>query len=525
MFIGITLASAPIGSFTPPPTVEPSAAEPILVAVIGDSFVQRGMDVTGAPNTVDGGSVDPQLLKWPDVAATTPMGGLQWGFASHLNDASSGKYIVPQTLVRGIGGFNTGQLARNSVDTPTVTPHYLDSLEAEIAAANWTPDVLILQAGTNDGVASFTAAQSYANMVTIAKRFTQQGIPVVVSTVLPRGHQAATGDRLTSDRITWCNDYNALLLANFEADADLGGLAHVVDPRASYYDADPGAAANDVDPALVYDGLHLNWAGSRRLADAYKARLDDLFPGAVSVLPESGGPAFNANPLMAGTGGTVMRYSNAATNPGFDITGTAPDGWTVRPASASETTGITNWNGGSSTGNITGTIVVTSEPAPGGEGNAIAIDVDCSNASLVGGKARNVRALDAFTLATMPSTDALAVGAFFEAVARVDIAPGHHNLIGASVEMRLTEPGGGVRIVRSCGNAPNGTANMQVPGDADLSGMVLRTPPIPRLAGSYGDITLSVLIYVSGNELPGDHAILAQAKVSQAAVRPTTFGG
>ena len=44
---------------------------PYHVAIYGDSFGQRGQDITGAPNVIDAGNVDPQLLKWANCGNNT----------------------------------------------------------------------------------------------------------------------------------------------------------------------------------------------------------------------------------------------------------------------------------------------------------------------------------------------------------------------------------------------------------------------------------------------------------------------
>ena len=54
---------------------------PYHVAIYGDSFGQRGQDITGSPNAIDGGPVDPQLLKWA-TDQTSQVGGVQWGMSA-----------------------------------------------------------------------------------------------------------------------------------------------------------------------------------------------------------------------------------------------------------------------------------------------------------------------------------------------------------------------------------------------------------------------------------------------------------
>ena len=51
------------------------AQAPFHVAIYGDSFGQRGQDITGGPNSVDTGAMDPRLLKWA-TDLTNPVGGV-----------------------------------------------------------------------------------------------------------------------------------------------------------------------------------------------------------------------------------------------------------------------------------------------------------------------------------------------------------------------------------------------------------------------------------------------------------------
>ena len=90
------------------------------------------------------------------------------------------------------------------------------------------PQAVIYQAGTNDDAASFSAVTSYGNIRTTCQKIVEGlGIPVFLSTVLPRGNSANVGSRITAganvarvvelnDRLTG-NGFRTVLLVDFDA--------------------------------------------------------------------------------------------------------------------------------------------------------------------------------------------------------------------------------------------------------------------------------------------------------------------
>jgi len=500
--LGLTLGAARLGRVATAAVNTRSA--PLRVAIYGDSFGQRGQDITGSPNGVDAAAVDPQTGRWPSDL-TNRVGGVQWGFSPWLDALSGGMFTAPYQTNRAIGGFNTGQLSRLSASDPT--PWYLADFRSFLltqAATPLAPDCVILQAGTNDGVTAFSAATTYANILKICQQITGLGLPVFVATILPRGHAGSTAERLASDRITWCNDANALLIAGLAAEPSLAGRVRVIDPRASFRDL--SGQANDILPAMVYDGLHLSVAGCRILARAYLAAMSAYF-GVTMVGHLPTGASYVANGLMSGTGGTVTRSGNAASNAGFTISGTAPTGWTV---TTTLNGGATAWNG-TSPSNITGTVIVARQTAALGE--AIVITADCVASGLTNA---NTRAIEAFCAVTLPSTTELPVGAWFRGLAVVELSA-HKGCRGVSAELRLAEPDGTTRILRSCGPAPNGTANMTLDPAVGFFGadrLILQTPPRIRKAGSYGVIEFAILLYFAGQAAECDGVLT----ISQAGV-------
>ena len=476
---------------------------PLHLAIYGDSFGQRGQDIAGAPNSADAGAVDPQLLKWA-TPATDRVGGVQWGMSAWLDALSGGKFAAPYQINRAIGGFNSGQLSR--FDGVDPTPWYLANFTAFLSGLDGSvlaPDAVIYQAGTNDGVTTFAATASYANILKTCEKITALGRPVFLSTILPRGTAANPGSRLATDRIAVTDALNAMLVANLAAEPSLGGMVRVIDPRAGFRDL--AGQANDISDGLVYDGLHLSAAGCRQLALAYLAELNSYFAATNSDhLPV--GATYIANGLMTGTTGTVTRTGSAATNTGFTMVGTAPDGWTV---TTTVNGGASAWNG-TSPNNITGTVSVANAAADVGQ--AIVITCACNAAGLT---TANTRAIEARCLVTLPATGDLAVGDYFRGIAVVELS-GHAGCRGVSAELRVTEPDLIQRVKRSNAPAPNGTANMTLDAVNYLGAgrFVLQTPPVIRKAGSYGTIEFAVILMVAGQA----SAVNATVRISQAGV-------
>ena len=480
---------------------------PYHVAVYGDSFGQRGQDITGSPNAIDGGPVDPQLLKWA-TDQTSQVGGVQWGMSAWIDVLSAGKFTAPYQINRAIGGFNTGQLAR--FDGADPTPWYLAAFTAFLAAQSGTvlaPDAVIYQAGTNDGVTAFSAASSYANILKACQRITALGIPVFLSTILPRGNGANPGSRLAADRIVVNDALNALLVGSLAAEPSLNGLVRVIDPRPSFRDG--AGQSNDILDSLVYDGLHLSANGCRILAQAYLTALAAYFPASIAGHLATG-PTYIANGLMAGTAGTVTRTGNSTTNTNFTISGTAPDGWTV---TTTLNGGASAWNG-TSPNNITGSVTVGTEAAD--VGTAIVITAACNSAGLT---SANTRAIEAKCTVTLPATTILAVGEYFRGVVVVELS-GHSGCRGVSAELRMTEPDLVLRTRRSNGPAPNGTANMTLDPTSFVGPgrLVLQSPPCLRKIGTYGAIEFAVFVMFAGQVNPAN----AVVKISQAGVTKVT---
>ncbi len=488
------------GGGTPPPQQTP----PRSLALYGDSFAQRSQDVTGSPNSLTTGLVQPVSGRWP-TPETRDVGGVTWGFGSWLS-AITGRYRTPYHLNYGIGGLNTGQLVQDGVSND-----YLGKMAAQLSAdlaGPMAPHGVIFQGGTNDSVATFSTQLSYSNIRTICQRIAAFGIPVFLSTILPRGSALHPAYRLDAAKIDLVNALNDRLLADLAGEPGLEGLVHLIDPRADFRDL--AGEPNDVIDALTYDGLHLSPEGCRRLASAYAVALDAAFPsvttdGVAETHPDPDN--FISNPLMAGSGGTVTVMGNSSTNVGFTTSGTAPDGWTMRTTNY----GMSAWNA-PDPGNVKGSVTVATPPAD--VGNAIEVVV-ASDSS--GTNNPNTRGLEIKTDFTLPDIATLPVGSYFEGVCRVELSA-HLNCRGASLEIRLNEPDGVLRDIRSLRAAPNGLTGVELDPTVDYVGgnaLILRTPPRARKAGDYGTITFAVMLYFAGQQ----SQIEATARVSQAAVR------
>ncbi len=484
----------------------PALNRPLRLAVYGDSFGQRSQDILGSPNSVDSGAVNPVSKKWA-TDLTVRAGGVQWGFGPWLDMLSGGKYLVPYHLNRAIGGLNTGQLSQDGV-----SGDYLGELDVFLAAqlsGPLAPDAVLFQAGTNDAVTTFDALQSYNNIRAICQKIVARGVPVVLSTILPRGTAANPEARIEADRIGVTGDLNNLLISNLMAEPSLAGLATLIDPRASFRDL--AGQTNDILPELVYDGLHLSVTGCRLLGQAYIAGLNTRFTAPITDhLPTA--PTYIANGLMAGTGGTVTRTGNSTTNQDFAMTGTAPTGWTVTTTLNS---GASAWNA-THPNNIKGSVVVSKAAADVGEAVVITIDCDAS-----GNLNSNTRAIEAFCSVALPNTTELPVGAYFRGLTVVELTRRSglpiKGIRGVSAEMRITEPDAIQRVTRSAGPAPNGTANMELADFAHVGAtrIVIQTPPRIRKAGAYGTIEFAVVLLVAG--LAPDIDVVC--KISQAGVK------
>jgi len=509
---------------------------PLRIGIYGDSFAQRCQDITGAP------PMDPQLENWP-TNLTTPVGGVSWGFSPWLEGLSRGKYSMPYQINHGIGGFNTGQFARQA--PPDNSPFYLANFLARFAAipVALRPDAFIFQAGTNDGVTTFSPAASYANVVKICREIILAfNVPIFLSTVLPRGNTANAfnqtnhlavppGPRyaiVPDQRITWVNAFNALLVSSLAAEPSLNGLVRVIDPRAAFYDPTRvigTVSENDILDSLVYDGLHLSAsAGVRLLASFYRTALDLYFPGIVQGLPGTGGPVtFNTNALMTGTGGTLARSGNAVSNGTFTINGQnvntlpniVPDGWTVTTTTSAGAT--SSWSG-IAPATPQGDLTVAKVGA--GDDTAIELRFDCDLSLL---NNANTRGVEAVTPATLPGS--LAVGDYYEGVAVVEVLRRNNlpiaGIRGFSVELRVAEPDLTVRTFRSNRIAPNGTDKLTIE-DIEYAGpnaLVLRTPPVVRKTGAYGLISFAVLIYTASAGLATDVDVVV--RISRAGVIPS----
>jgi hypothetical protein len=461
-------------------------AEPLLIIPYGDSFVQRGMDILGSPNSLDGGNVDPQLLKWP-TGDTSRRGGVQWGFTSVIQDHSAGRYVFDQSLFWGIGGFNTGQLSRVDTTEPYYLTLFLAMLDDAIADGYPVAGVL-LNAGVNDhlptasGGSLWPAQSTYDRLLAICEGVALRDIPIFVNTIPPRGNSASTSARAETPQNVL--DANALLLADLEDEPGVSGLVRVVDIWTPLHDS--GGQSNDVLAAMVYDGLHLSKEGCVEVGMADIAVMDAYFAD-VTVDPYSDTDNYLPNADFAtATGGTRTRNGNDTTNAGYTHAGTVPASWTLTTCGTAHGVGLTNWNG-TDPANVKGHLEVS------GADNAITVNLDCDSS----GTSTNSRAVRISAEVTLPSTDDLPVGAYYEGLVEMSVT-NHAGLRGVSVSIGATEPDATTRWIHSDIVAPNGTANMDIPSTVDLSGLLLRTPPVIRKTGTYGTVLFCVYLYVAG---------------------------
>lgn len=498
-----------------PRTREPLAAlraAPYRVAVYGDSFGQRATDILGSPGSRLSSAVSPVQFNWP-TPDTSAVGSVGWGTASWVTLLSAGRYLAPYQLNRAVGGSVTGQMVADG----GAYNDRLSAMKAVIAEegrAGRAVDAVLVHAGTNDASTTYSASDSYNNLRTICAAFVAMGCAVVLHTVLPKGHAGAPEARTEAGRAAWRDELNARLVATFAAEPAMRGRVAVVDMRAAFADRAAGALPDDIEPRYAYDGLHLSPDGCRLLAGGVIAALNRLLPEPVaSPLPAGAGLDLNAlgpGGLMAGGDGFVSMVGNSTANAGLSLNGRnttgphadplVPAGWTVTKTSG--------WTG------CRGTIAARKGEARVGEALELTISCDASARSDA-----NTLALEASFALALP--DWLLPGERFEAVARAEIlaAAGFR---GVDLELRMAEPDGTVRTLRAHRTPPNGTPRLEwsaasFEGDGAL---VLRTAPRIRKAGTYGPVTLALVLAFAG-QAP---SLSGTFRLSQVALRRVASG-
>lgn len=164
-----------------------------------------------------------------------------------------------------------------------------------------SPDVVTLLAGTNDlsGTAR-TPAQIFADIQTCVNGYIAAGAgAVIVSTVLPRNGSSALTAPREMDRVA----LNALIIGMASNTVKIVNIESTFNP------------STDCD-----DGLHPNWAGARKIGEAFSSALVAISEtnNQSTIYTDAGNICGAA--AMVGTGGTKS---------GTGVTGSVADGWVV----------------------------------------------------------------------------------------------------------------------------------------------------------------------------------------------------
>lgn len=463
--------------------------------------------------------VNPVLFQWPYAdtgtggsITSTGVGGVTWSLANAIQAISNGAYVFPFEINRATGGANSGQWNR-FVDDIDRLKQAVATFQEEIDAGRKI-DGCLINLGTNDTQATFTASASYDNVKAVCERIAAMGIPIVIYTIAPRGEPAFASARLGNvggvDKRPMAREFNARLLGTsfngttypgLAAESTLAGKIRVVDITTPLLDPAP-AVDFDILPAYAYDGLHLSPVGCFTVAPALLAAFDALIPATVTpplATNDNTGNVLGTKGLMAGTAGTVTRTGNATTNAGFTMSGTAPTGWTIATSS--------NWPG-TDPNNTKGTLTVSKGSADAGE--AIVVD------AALDGSGRSNSNTYRLELSTDIDMTQFTAGEFMEGLARLKLT-GLSGFRSADIQFILTEPDGVVRTLRTHAPPPNGTVRPDWPQN-DRS-MTLRTQRRRVKSGTYASAKLLVALNFAGNVA----GITARAELSQVAVRKAPF--
>lgn len=266
----------------------------LQVSIYGDSRVANGILVNATNNEFYGR----HLLAWPRILS-------RQAFEHNTSD------------VHGVGGYTSADV--------------LALLQATLPLD--AAGTIIVLCSTNDRGAGMTAAQSIANLQAIQTLVTKiYGKVLIWLNEMPRGgSNVLTSPQLQYHLqvVAWLNQ-QAVVLGVYIADS-FGPMVNPTDTSAS-------PLAN----LMPVDGLHPSSYGAYiGTSGSLLSILNFLFPSrnvlctsAADLYDATNNPrgALNANPMLAGTGGSVGSAG------GGTLSGTVADNWTASMASA---TGLT----------------------------------------------------------------------------------------------------------------------------------------------------------------------------------------
>lgn len=199
-----------------------------------------------------------------------------------------------------------------------------------------TPDIVVIQTGTNDVYTDVAIATTQSNLRAIVAAVFAQGARPLLCTIPPRSDATAT-----AARIAVANNLNAWIRYYAQTTpgvAFFDTFTYLVNPTSSTnaYITNYGAS----------DNIHPSGLAGQVLGTPMQAVLADILPNAVlanryvhaitdSVAITAGNRQWVTNPLMQGTGGTLAGGATGAF---------VPDNWTVTKTGAGATLAVTQDN-------------------------------------------------------------------------------------------------------------------------------------------------------------------------------------
>lgn len=237
-----------------------------------------------------------------------------WGHAAELRIQTGHRFHMNLADVVAVSGHKSADVLATQVPL--------------VLAMNPRPDLVLLKVGTND-LPTVPVATTTANIAQIFDTLNSYGIPVLVTTVIPRG----TGSMFTADVRKSHAHLNRWL---WQQARDTTRRVYFADPTPDMLDYSTGSGVT----ALYWDHVHTNSRGGYQMAKAAAAVVNNLFPP-VQWLPAYIADTYDAtynpsgnlvtNGMLTGTAGTL---TNGAA-------GTAPTSWTLTRSNAAGTTTVT----------------------------------------------------------------------------------------------------------------------------------------------------------------------------------------
>jgi lysophospholipase L1-like esterase len=294
------------------------------------------------------------LVGLPDVGVYAPAGAAvrntssrKWGALgdsiTHGSTAGAGRRFIDQLpKITGTSYLSTESYVEAGVpgnNTASMRARYKTDIRATGVRT------LFLLCGTNDIQQSRTVQDWSADVMAIAAMAKQDGIPLIIGTVPPRGTSAVTTTtrKLTDQYNLWLNLWapsQGIYVADVWSSLLAGGSSDML----SGYDSG--------------DGIHPNTLGHQRIAQAFAT-------------------AFNSVPTVTPFFMTGVGTQNICSNPTLVGAGTKPNGWFERTGGTG--TAPTYTLAADSSGFITHGQMMTMDFDATASGGTRYVDIPCSS--------------------------------------------------------------------------------------------------------------------------------------------------